>query len=638
MELRREILLAGNPNCGKSSLFNLLTGLHQKTGNVPGTTIDVKKGSLLLKDNSYVISDLPGAYSLNADGLEEKLAVDYIIKSLSEENIQGKTIVYVASEINLRRNLLLFSQLSEMNVPMVLVLTMHDMAIRKGIQTDVERLSKELGIPVLLMNPVKGEGLDQLKDVLTQQGFHTHYLFNQGNNDAGIEQTLQRFKTIDVLLSRVQRQITASRLRTKAIDKILLHQTWGVLIFLLAMMGIFQSVFYLAEFPMSWIELGFSKLNNLLNTILPDSTFRKLITGGLIPGISGVVVFVPQIVILFFLLTLLDDSGYMSRITYMMDWPMRKLGLSGKSVFPLISASACAIPAIMSARSIENRRSRLVTLLVTPLIPCSARLPVYVLLSGLIIPSDSHWFIFDLRGLLLFAMYILGFAMSLFMALLMSYFIKEKGKGIFLLEMPEYHIPNLRNVGTVCYRKASEFVFEAGKIILVVSVLLWFLASFGMGDDWKKAQQMPETNRIEQQEKSAQMLQHSFAGFLGQQIEPVIRPLGFDWKIGIAIITSFAAREVFVGTLSTIYGLGNEEDNRSLRVKMSSDVNAEGQRVFGFATVFSLMIFYAFAMQCMSTLAIMKKETASWKWPAIQFVIFTALAWLASWLTYQLFS
>lgn len=636
MLAEKDLLLAGNPNCGKSSLFNLLTGLRQKTSNVPGTTVEIHHGKLKLGDTNFEVSDLPGTYSLNASAPDESLAVDFLKSKLEKKG--DLTVLYVADASNLRRNLLLFSQLASLDCSFILVLTMNDVAIKKGISTDKERLQNELGVPVVSINPVTGEGIEILYQQLQGEKFRCHYPWiNHAGNQS--EETIERYKSIDALIEKVQRKVSISKLRTEAIDKIVLHKFWSIPIFLLVMLLIFQSVFYLADFPMTWIENAFIWLSNNLKGAIPDGFLKDLFLDGIIPGLAGVVVFLPQIVILFFFLTILEDSGYMARITYMMDYPLRKFGLSGRSVLPLISGAACAIPAILSARSIDNRKDRLVTILVTPFISCSARLPVYTLLAGLIAPEDAGWFIFNIRGLLLMGMYLLGFATSVLAAMVISSFIRQMEKALFILEMPVYHKPNLKNVWSVCYLKSKSFVTEAGKIIMIVSVALWYLATHGYGDKWQQAKSAYESvSENKKAEASAEMLQASFVGNLGKFIEPAIAPLGYDWKIGIALITSFVAREVFVGTISTIYGLSDESDYRSIRSKMATDTHENGKPVYSLAVALSLMVFYAFAMQCVSTMAVVYKETGSIKWPLLQFAGMTILAYISAFVVFSLFS
>lgn len=640
MSLVSEIILAGNPNCGKSSLFNLLTGLNQKTSNLPGTTVEVRKAKYKKSNGESIdIIDLPGAYSINPFSEDEKEAIDFLTLKLQQNS--KSLVVYVADASNLKRNLLFFSQIASFGCPMLLVLTMNDVADKKGITIDTERLGLELGVPILTMNPKvdKKDKVAKLKELMEGNGFSCHYPFP---NEAIVDKNknaIKRFEAIEALLNKVQTKIPTSARLTEKLDKVLLHPLWGMLFFVFILLVIFQAVFYLAEFPMTLIESLFYWLTVKANTLLPQGFFADIVSDGILPGLAGVMVFLPQIVILFFLLTCLEDSGYMARITYLMDWPMRKFGLSGKSVLPLISGTACAIPAILSARSIENRKERLITILVTPFISCSARLPVYVLLAGLIVPDKAGFYLFNIRGLLLLAMYLIGFITSLLVAALISYFLKKQEKGIFLMELPVYHTPNLKNVWNVCISKSKSFVNEAGKIILIVSIGLWFLASHGYGTKWEDAEiNYALSDSSNKADANAAKLQASYAGELGKFIEPAIKPLGYDWKIGIALITSFAAREVFVGTLSTIYGLQDESDYRGIRQKMASEKDPiTGKPIYSMAVALSLMLFYAFAMQCISTVAVVYKETKSVKWPIIQMVFMTVLAYLAAMLAYAVF-
>jgi ferrous iron transport protein B len=434
---------------------------------------------------------------------------------------------------------------------------------------------------------------------------------------------------------------------TEKIDNLLLHRFWGYVIMLLVLFLIFQSIFWLAQYPMNGIEALFSSLSGWLGNILPDNWFSDLLINGIIAGISGIAVFIPQIMILFGLITILEDTGYMARISFLTDRLMRQVGLNGKSVMPLISGVACAVPAIMSARSIENRKERLITILVTPLMSCSARLPVYTILIALVIPDKKVGGFFSLQGLVMMGLYLLGFVMAMTIAALMKFFVRIKEKSYFIMELPVYRAPRWKNVGVTMVEKAKIFVTDAGKIIMIISLILWFLATHGPGNHIQQAEnqysslieQHPQQEAQLQVDLQTAKLENSYAGYLGKVIEPVIHPLGFDWKIGIALITSFAAREVFVGTMATLYSVGeNPDDNTAtLREKMAAARREDGSRVYDLPTGLSLMIFYAFAMQCMSTLAIVKRETKSWLLPLFQLFYMTGLAYLCSFVVYNLF-
>lgn len=614
----KHIVLAGNPNSGKSSLFNQLTGLNQKITNIPGTTIENKKGTLKTKKGIAQITDTPGTYSLFPKSLDEMEAV----KLINSDN-PPDCIVYVADASNLKRNLYYFSQLSEMKVPILLVLNMMDVAHFKGLVVDTERLEKELGINIYKINARNGEGVEHLKEAIFQDQFIPHYTFKTEEKD----NHEFRYGRIDTLISKAVGQVNKNELISNKIDAIATHPVWGFLIFLGTLFLIFQSVFMLAEYPMQWIESGFELLSDWLNSVLAAGWFKKLLINGVIAGLAGVVVFVPQIAILFFFMGLMEDTGYMARVSFIMDKMLRGLGLSGKSVIPLLSGAACAIPAIMSTRTIENWKDRLITIMVTPLMSCSARLPVYTLLISMAIPSKMIWGVLNLQALVMLAMYLLGTIAALTAALVFKFIIKHNLPSFFIMELPLYHAPRWKNIWMTCWQKSRSFVTEAGKVILIVSIVLWFLASYGPSS----------TENFKVQE--VEQLDQSFAGKVGKVIEPTIEPLGFNWKIGIALITSFAAREVFVGTMSTIYSVEDEENFAQIRQKMRADKDPySGEPVYSIAVVLSLLVFYAFAMQCVSTLAVVYKETNQWKWPVIQFVYMTGLAYISSFIVYQLFS
>jgi len=612
----KKIVLAGNPNCGKSSVFNQLTGLKQKITNVPGTTIENKVGKLKLQNTTIELIDTPGTYSFNPKSLDEKEAVRVFFEDPAPD-----VILYIADAANLKRNLFYFSQLAQHKIPMVLVLNMLDIADFKGVEINTDRLEKELGIRVFKINARTGMGVEDVKKALIENQFVPHYEFG-----TELDHTHEsHFSSINKLLNKTTVVKTKRELVSGKIDKIATHPILGYLLFITVLFLIFQSVFMLAEYPMNWIESGFSILSEYLSNVLPDGWIKKLFINGIIAGISGVVVFVPQIAILFFFMTLLEDTGYMARVSFIMDKMLRGLGLSGKSVVPLLSGAACAIPAIMSTRNIENWKDRLITIMVTPLMSCSARLPVYTLLISLAVPSKMILGFMNLQALILLAMYFLGTIAALAAALVFKWIIKHDLPSYFIMELPIYHTPRWKNIGITCWQKSLSFVTEAGKVILIVSMILWFLASYGP----------TKQNTFAVQE--TQNLETSYAGHFGKVIEPVIKPIGFNWKIGIALITSFAAREVFVGTMSTIYSVGDEENFDQIRVKMHNDTLSNGKPVYSLAVVLSLMIFYAFDMQCVSTLAVVYKETQSWKWPTIQFIYMTVLAYVSSLIVYTIF-
>ena len=612
-----KIVLVGNPNCGKSSLFNNLTKLKQKITNVPGTTIENKVGTVSKGKQKIELIDTPGTYSFNPKSLDEKEAIRVFF-----EDPPPNTILYIADASNLKRNLFYFSQLAQHGIPMILALNMIDIADFKGFEIDVERLEKELGIRVFKINARTGEGVNTLKKALFEDQFVPHYTFGSENDHTHES----HYDSIGKLLNKTTKIKTKRELITGKIDAFATHPILGYLIFLLVLLFIFQSVFTLASYPMDWIENGFGMLSEYLANVLPDGWVKKLIIHGLVAGIAGVVVFVPQIAILFFFMSLLEDTGYMARVSFIMDKMLRGLGLSGKSVVPLLSGAACAIPAIMSTRNIENWKDRLITIMVTPLMSCSARLPVYTLLISMAIPNTPVIGFISLQALVMLSMYVLGTVAALVAAVIFKWFIKYNIPSYFIMELPVYHSPRWGNIWVNCWQKSRSFVTEAGKIILIISVVLWFLASYG-----------PETDQSLSIQESPS-LEQSYAGHFGKAIEPSIAPIGFDWKIGIALITSFAAREVFVGTMSTIYSVGDEEDFDQLREKMKKDRNQHGEPVYSLAVILSLMVFYAFAMQCMSTLAVVYKETRSWKWPTIQFVYMTVLAYFGSWVIFSVFS
>jgi ferrous iron transport protein B len=692
------IALVGNPNSGKSSLFNALTGLNQKVGNFPGVTVDKKSGSTTLApDVQATVIDLPGTYSLYPKRADEW--VTYKILLHQDPSVRADLVILLVDASNLKRNLLFCSQIIDLKIPVVVALTMMDLAAKKGIEIDVEGLERELGIPVVTVNPRKNKGIPQLKKIVewrARQLHHApprdfiscshlasgaisdvhllfpeisdytaiHYLINHEHfrltpalqqgvekietahqfNHTRIqaEEILQRYSRIRTIMKHTvsEPDPLERTLFTERLDKLFLDRTWGYIILLVVLFLLFQSVFWLAQFPMDAIDWTFSQVGGWLGQHLPVAWWSNLLVNGLLAGLSGILVFVPQIMILFGLITVLEDTGYMARISFLTDKLMRKVGLNGKSVMPMISGFACAVPAIMSARNIENRKERLLTILITPLMSCSARLPVYTMLIALTIPRKDVVGIFSLQGLVMMGLYMLGLVMAMVVSYVAKWFIRLKEKSFFILELPMYRAPRWNNVVVTMVNKARIFVTDAGKVIMVISLILWALSSFGPGQASAGRAGNARAGRVAQteQEKASAKLEHSYAGHLGHIIEPVIRPLGYDWKIGIALITSFAAREVFVGTMATLYSVegGKDADRQTLRQRMQSARREDGTPVYTLATGVSLMIFYVLAMQCMSTLAVVRRETRSWKWPIIQLVYMTGLAYVASFIAYQL--
>lgn len=698
------IALVGNPNSGKTSLFNALTGLHQQVGNFPGVTVDKKTGFLDLEDNIKAeLIDLPGTYSLYPRRADEWVAYK-VLMNADDEEVKPDLVLLVADASNLKRNLLFCSQILDLKIPVVLALTMNDLAEKKGIKIDANGLATDLGVPVVFVNPRKNKGLNDLKKLLTQaakstnKGFQRnfintsalaptaieevqklfphlsdyaaiHYLINHENfplsnihQDAiekiekdnqfnptktQAEEIMQRYHRIKSTMKQnvLEPDPLQKKLFTEKLDNVLLHRKWGYLILITVLFLLFQSIFWLAQFPMDGIEWIFQQLSAYCNAQLPNAWWSDLLVNGLLAGLSGIMVFIPQIMILFGLITLLEDTGYMARISFLTDKLMRKVGLNGKSVMPMISGFACAVPAIMSTRNIENKKERLLTILITPLMSCSARLPVYTILISLVIDNKYYFGFLSLQGLVMMGLYLLGTVMALIVSFVAKWFIHIKEKSFFILELPVYRTPRWKNAGITMVEKAKIFVQDAGKIIMIISLLLWFLSSYGPNNRIEKLkedfaltiQQHPEQKERLNKELSTQKLQNSYAGLLGKAIEPAIKPLGYDWKIGVALITSFAAREVFVGTMATLYSV-EEEDNLSLREKLQSAKHSDGTKVYTLAAAMSLMVFYVLAMQCMSTLAVVKRETKSWKWPIIQFLYMTTLAYSMSWLVYHVLS
>ena len=692
-----KVALIGNPNVGKTSVFNQLTGLNQQVGNYPGITVEKKQGICTLPTGfKATIIDLPGTYSLNASSIDENVVIELL---LNKNDKDFPDVVVLVTEIeNLKRNLLLFTQIKDLEIPTILVVNMIDQMELKGISLDIPFLEIHLKTKIALVSSRKKIGFENLKNLIVKyeslsiepclnaSSIDTAYfdglrrafpkqslyklwlLITQDVNFSDLNKNrfeTQNFAKPNSELKRLQQKETIKRyqfindvlkigktvnpriakdFRAK-LDRVLTHKFWGYVIFAAILLLIFQSIFDWSSYPMDFIDTSFANLSSFANTHLPAGVFTNLLTQGIIPGIGGIVIFIPQIAFLFMFISILEESGYMSRVVFLMDKIMRRFGLSGKSVVPLISGTACAIPAIMATRNIENWKERLITILVTPFTTCSARLPVYSIIISLVIPKTRVIGIFNTQGLTLMLLYVLGFATALLSAWILNKILKMDCKTFFVVEMPNYKLPLFKNVGLNVIEKTKAFVFGAGKIILAISVILWFLASYGPGTNFKNAQAIIEkkfeNQKIEtlvlENKVASFKLENSYIGIMGKAIEPAIAPLGYDWKIGIAIISSFAAREVFVGTLATIYSVGNTENEDTIKDKMQAEKNVEtGQNIFNFASGISLLLFYAFAMQCASTLAITKKETNSWKWPAVQLVFMSGFAYVVAFIAFQI--
>ncbi|MGB0186906.1 MAG: ferrous iron transport protein B [Flavobacteriaceae bacterium] len=698
MSKQLNVALIGNPNTGKTSVFNALTGLNQKVGNYPGITVDKKQGVCRLSRGVKAhILDLPGTYSLNASSLDENVVIELLLNKNDKDH--PDVAVIVSDVENLKRNLLLFTQVKDLKIPTILVINMSDVMNRKGISLEIEVLEKRLHTKIALVSTRKNSGIQELKSLIEnyktlptqqcldastidpvyfdrlQKAFPNQDLYKlwlvitQDVNFGKItrqELDVSKFKTKSASeLKRLQQKEAIKRYqfinnvlkegqnidRSKArdlrskFDRVLTHKVWGYVIFFIILLTIFQAIYDWATFPMDLIDTTFAGLAEWVKNTYPGGgKVTDLVAEGIVSGIGGIVIFIPQIAFLFLFISILEESGYMSRVVFLMDRIMRRFGLSGKSLVPLISGTACAIPAVMATRNIENWKERLITILVTPFTTCSARLPVYLIIIALVIP-EGYIFGLSYQALTLMLLYLIGFGMAVFSAYVLDRVMKTNRKTFFVVEMPNYKLPLLKNVLITVFEKTKTFVLEAGKIILAISIILWVLASYGPGEKFNNAENIVTkayagSSETELEDRvAAYRLEHSYIGIIGKTIEPVIKPLGYDWKIGIGLVASFAAREVFVGTLATIYSVGSASENESIdtiKTKMSKETYADGRKVFTFASGISLLLFYAFAMQCMSTLAVVKRETKSWKWPLIQLVGMTTIAYIFALIAFQI--
>lgn len=699
------ICLVGNPNSGKSSLFNILSGINQQVSNFPGVTVDKTVGYCTLPDGKEIsLVDLPGLYSLHPNSSDEKVVIDILTDPKNE--VYPDLILYVADTTNIERHLLLATQLIDLNIPMVFALNMSDLVDEKQRSKYSKEVHRLLGVPVINISSRKGDSIEDLKNILAieldskskrKEGFyaiptglsgfisdvknivhtdndylakilghHSQWISHLSDaqkqeidvlrkkhsfDDLGnqVAETMARYNVYLSSLSRIQhRKEGFTETKTDVIDNIITHRVIGPLLFLVIMLFVFQAIYAWSEAPMGWIESIFGWMGDSTRSFMPEAWYTDLLVDGVIAGLAGVMVFIPQIFILFLLISILEETGYMSRAVYMFDGIMRKFGLNGRSIVALVSSGACAIPAIMSTRTISNWKERLNTILVSPFISCSARIPVYAVLVGFVVPAGKIG-IFNYRGLVFMGLYLLGIVGALSAAYVFKKILKDDGgsQSTLMIELPQYKPPIWRNAFLNVKEKVTAFIIEAGKIIFVISIALWFLASYGPTTAMEQAEKQAAAFSVSNNHSEAQAedylagvkIEASYAGHLGKFIEPVIKPLGFDWKIGIALITSFAAREVFISTMATIYSVGSTEEEGKIRDRMALEVNPDtGQKVYTRATALSLLIFYVFAMQCMSTLAVVKRETNSWKWPIIQFSFMTAIAYFASFLVYQLFS
>ena len=651
MSLPSSFALVGNPNCGKSTLFNRLTGLTQKTSNLPGTTVEAMHGEIKVGQETIHLLDLPGIYSLYTKSEDEGLVVKHLIRT---DNDKPEAIIFVMDASNLRRNLLLFSQVAELQIPCACVLTMTDTAVRRGIQIDLLALQAALGVPCIAFNPRKEKNISSVLSLFSTTakpniiGAPTQLPqrlqeYQQGTKIPGLsEETLRRYISIEEVIKKctTKRPVGLKSLTLK-IDRWTTHKWAGYLIFAGIMMVLFQGVFSLAKLPMDAITVVFQTISSTIKSILPDGLVSNFIVQGLIGGMEGVVVFVPQIFILFFLIGLLEDSGYMVRASFITDRIMRKLGLNGRSIIPLVGGFACAIPSIMATRSIKSKRERLATMIVVPLMSCSARLPVYVLLVSVAIPFAQFWGPFHAQTFVITSAYMAGIVVAVILAFIFRLFQGKQSSSEFILELPAYQVPRIQTVLHQAWLKCLSFLSEAGKVIIVISMILWFLSNFGPSKAMKTAE--TEAHILSQLDpshsediKTTLRLEASYAGHLGKWIEPAIEPLGYDWKTGIALITSFAAREVFVGTMATLFQ-SSEDNTQGIIEKMQAVKNPKtGKPLYGLPYALSLIVFYAFALQCMSTMAVMKRETGSWTWPIALFLIYGVIAYIGAYMVYHI--
>ena len=705
---RATVAVVGNPNTGKTTLFNALTGLSQRVGNFPGVTVERKVGQLTLPDAGAIdLLDLPGTYSLSAKSPDELIAVEALMGLLkSESTIQAVLVVLDAS--NLRRSLYIVSQLLEIDLPLVVALNMLDVAKTRGIVIDASALSEHLGVPVIPIQANKRVGLDELKEALSQViekgkvpsrspilpqswwtdaeqlarkyegvsmglvlrvlvdnqnafAYHVverfgddfaadlHALRTQVNvDDALANREIElRYRWIDEVLDDVLRDPEPLRVtRSDRLDRILTHPLWGSLTFAVIMACVFQSIFSWAVPLMDGIDALFGTVGGWATGSLPEGALQSMVVDGVIAGVGGVVIFLPQICILFLFIAILEDCGYMARAALLMDRLLTPCGLSGKSFIPLLSSFACAIPGVMATRTINDPKDRIATMLVAPLMSCSARLPVYAIFIGAFIPNQNIWGGIGLQGLTLFALYCVGIFVAIPVAWILKKTLLRGQPTPFLLELPSYKIPDVGTVGMRIYQSARHFLERAGTLILAATIVMWALAYFPRSETIAAHYEAERERLVGASEEilddlrakeAGEMLQQSFLGRMGHAIEPVVEPLGWDWRIGMAALASFPAREVIVAVLGTIYSLGEvDEESVSLRDALRSATWSDGQKVFNIPVALSIMVFFALCAQCVSTLAVIQRETGAWRWPVLTFVYMTVLAYIGAYVTYRL--
>jgi len=665
------VYVAGNPNSGKSTLFNALTGLHHKTANFPGITVESLQAEVRwAKATPFTLVDLPGTYSLYPQSEDERVAAKALVDA-SVDARENTLILLVLDASQIHRNMLLISQMMDLGLRMLVVLNKCDRVEHPPLHGVLRWFGETLGLKALACDARKGKGLTELRKAILQAlGDKTpetvpvanaawvaswRHVYEEvervkGTPHGTVEkaeaeevrrahsvETVERYRKITKWLQSCPVQEARARpALPNTLDRVLLHPIWGMTAFFAIMALLFQALFAWATYPMEGIENMMLWAGQVLENGLKGAplALTHFLVHGLMPGISGVLVFVPQIFLLFFFLALLEESGYMARVGYLMDRTLSRIGLNGKSIVPMLGGFACAVPSIAATRNIVSWKERMSTLLVLPLMSCSARLPVYALLVQFAVPEGLWMGVFSWKGLAMMGLYLLGVAAAVLTALLLQWSLKPRGPSYFMLEIPPYQRPAWRHLWRIPYRYCINFVFGAGKVIVLVSLLLWSLSNFG-----------PSHSLLDTLQGKAPQptLQESYAGVLGKSLEPLIKPLGFDWKIGIALVTSFAAREVFVGTMATVYGLeeesapGDPDLSKRLADRMARDrVEGSGRPLFDKATVWSLLVFYAFALQCMSTVAATRHETGSWRWPLIQWLYMSALAYLSSFGVYQM--